>query len=249
MTNGAALARAYHVVDVVDGGSISGRVLWTGPRPEPVRIARGRRTDECGTERELPLLGVGPEGGVESTLVYVEGVSAGRELPQGPFEMTFAGCELTPTLLAVPAGAEVRFRNDEPLLHNVRAVLGGEAWADLGLPRQGATGASRVPSAGLSSVVDDAAHPWIRASIHSFAHPYFAVTDETGRVQIQGVPPGRYTIRAWHDGVTVVPGELRSGRPRVSAALVLSRPVTVMPRTEVWEDFELDLAVAAAAGE
>jgi hypothetical protein len=50
------------------------------------------------------------------------------------------------------------------------------------------------------------------AFILVFAHRFFAVTDDQGRYQIEGVPPGRYVVVAWYEGrvrassAVVVPG-------------------------------------------
>lgn len=241
---------AYHVVDVVNGGTLSGTVLWVGPRPEVVHVTVEHGQSACGDSRELQALSVSQRGGVRDTVVYLDGVTEGRALPSGPFEVAFEGCELVPHVLAVPAGATLTFvnREEHEVVHNLRATLLGDVWADVGLPTPGSTGTAMVPGAGASTLVDDAAHPWIHGSVHSFAHPYFAVTDAEGRFRIAGVPPGQYTVRAWHEGVRVVPGVTVSGRPQLSQPLVLSRPVVAIAGSETTVDFQLDLAAVEAAG-
>ena len=42
-------------------------------------------------------------------------------------------------------------------------------------------------------------HPWMTAYVGVFDHPFFAVTGDGGRFEIQSVPPGTYTLVAWHD--------------------------------------------------
>ena len=37
-------------------------------------------------------------------------------------------------------------------------------------------------------------HPWMRAWIFVFDHPWFAVTDKTGRFRIPDVPPGEFRL-------------------------------------------------------
>jgi len=41
-------------------------------------------------------------------------------------------------------------------------------------------------------------HPWMRAWVSVFDHPYFAVSDQSGKFVIKNVPPGKYTVEADH---------------------------------------------------
>jgi hypothetical protein len=50
-----------------------------------------------------------------------------------------------------------------------------------------------------------------------FSHPYFAVTSKTGAFALNNLPPGPYTIEAWHEDypaqeqtVTIGPKESRT---------------------------------------
>ena len=42
-------------------------------------------------------------------------------------------------------------------------------------------------------------HPWMRAYIGVVSHPFFAVTGDDGTFTIKGLPPGTYTLEAWHE--------------------------------------------------
>jgi TonB family protein len=42
-------------------------------------------------------------------------------------------------------------------------------------------------------------HPWEKAYLAVFGNPFFAVSDKDGRYEIKGIPPGEYTIVAWHE--------------------------------------------------
>ena len=41
-------------------------------------------------------------------------------------------------------------------------------------------------------------HPWMLAWVGVCSNPFFAVTDESGRFAISGLPPGSYELVAYH---------------------------------------------------
>ena len=42
-------------------------------------------------------------------------------------------------------------------------------------------------------------HGWMNAYVGVLDHPYFAVTGRDGKFELKGLPPGTYTIEAWHE--------------------------------------------------
>ena len=42
-------------------------------------------------------------------------------------------------------------------------------------------------------------HPWMKAYVSIFDHPYFAVTDDSGHYKIDNIPPGTYEVIAWQE--------------------------------------------------
>jgi len=42
-------------------------------------------------------------------------------------------------------------------------------------------------------------HGWMNAYVGVLDHPYFAVSDANGSFDIKNLPPGTYTIEAWHE--------------------------------------------------
>jgi hypothetical protein len=39
--------------------------------------------------------------------------------------------------------------------------------------------------------------------LHVLPHPFFAVTGDDGTFVITGVPPGSYTLSAWHESLKI----------------------------------------------
>jgi hypothetical protein len=241
----------YRIVEVEEPGALVGVVRWFGELPAldpiPVRV----HSELCGTEQPSQALRVSSrQGGVADTVVWLDGVREGLAATppaQGP-SLTVRSCQFGPRVQALGVGWTLRIENDDPVLQNVHASTGDSAAAlwDIGLPERGSRAERRLETEGVVHVVSDV-HAWMEAWIHVFPHPYFAVTDERGRFRIQGIPPGQYVLRVWHQGWRVV--GTRSGRPSYSHPIVLARTVSVSPQQDTMVDFELSEELGDLAGE
>ena len=95
-------------------------------------------------------------------------------------------------------GTTVDFPNNDRTYHNVFSLSKTKRF-DLGRYAAGRSKAVRFDRPGIVRVFCDI-HSHMNAFILVFAHRYFGVTDAAGRYQIDGVPPGTYTLSAWFDG-------------------------------------------------
>jgi hypothetical protein len=103
-----------------------------------------------------------------------------------------------PHVLAITAGSTVDFTNSDRTYHNVFSFSKGNRF-DLGRYGRGASKSVRFDRPGIVRVFCDI-HSHMSAFVLVFGHRFFAVTDGEGRYQIDGVPPGAYTLVAWNDG-------------------------------------------------
>jgi len=103
-----------------------------------------------------------------------------------------------PHVLAITAGTVVDFTNSDRTYHNVFSFTKGNRF-DLGRYERGRSKSVRFDRPGIVRVFCDI-HSHMSAFILVFGHRFFAVTDGGGRYQIDGVPPGSYTLVAWNDG-------------------------------------------------
>jgi plastocyanin len=103
-----------------------------------------------------------------------------------------------PGVLAIPVGSTVDFPNNDSTYHNVFSLSKPRRF-DLGRYAQGKSKFVRFDRAGIVRVFCDI-HSHMSAFIIVFNHRYFATTDAEGRYRIDGIPPGTYSVAAWHDG-------------------------------------------------
>jgi len=148
-------------------------------------------------------LGEGPErdaGEWRRAVVYFE------TAPKGAFEDHEAGRarmdqrneSFVPHLLAVTVGTTVDFPNNDRTYHNVFSLSKGQRF-DLGRYGAGHSKAVRFDHPGVVRVFCDI-HSHMNAFILVFNHRFFNITDPDGSYEIDGVPPGTYTLVAWIEG-------------------------------------------------
>lgn len=111
-----------------------------------------------------------------------------------------------PSVLAVAVGATVSFPNLDPFFHNVFSYSKTKRF-DLGKYKQGNTKYVTFDKPGLVKVFCEIHHS-MRAYVHIFDTPYFAVSDNLGNFTIKNVPKGDYRITVWQEGQTDITREL-----------------------------------------
>ncbi|MCZ6792425.1 MAG: carboxypeptidase regulatory-like domain-containing protein [Planctomycetota bacterium] len=176
-------------------GVLVGRVVYRGPLPESTTMY----LPEPGTVEAHTII-VDPETrGLKNVAVWVEGVRP--ELPATRLEPAVVDQKnwtFLPHVLAVRAGQEVVFRNSDIANHNVHSTSRGHGF-NLGTP----TGAG-VPHRFRRLTGDEPVaircdiHHWMLAWIYVLGNDAFAVTDPAGNFRIDGLPAGKWRVRAHH---------------------------------------------------
>jgi hypothetical protein len=145
---------------------------------------------------------------------------------------------MAPRVQAVMVGTELIIQNSDPFLHTTRGRLPDFKQAfNLVFPRGTPAKEQRIRFPGVIAVSCDT-HAHMKAYILSFAHPYFAVTDGDGRFAIAQVPPGSYTLKAWHEGWRILAYD-QDGRPQYEEPYVLTAEVMVLAGQTSSVEFQL----------
>lgn len=128
-------------------------------------------------------------------VVYLEGAGPRGRAPART-EMTLDARQFRPRVLVVPVGATVQFPNLDPFNHNV--FSGGETAFDLGLYGRGQTRSRRFTRPGLVRVFCNI-HPRMVGFVMVRGNAWHAQPGADGGFTIRDVPPGTYTLKAWHE--------------------------------------------------
>jgi hypothetical protein len=105
--------------------------------------------------------------------------------------------EFVPALLPIAVGAEVRFPNRDQIHHHVYSFSRIKSF-ELPLYKGEEAPLVLFDKPGVVKIGCNI-HDWMSAIIFVAPTPYFALSDETGNFTLQKVPPGSYTLVAWHE--------------------------------------------------
>jgi len=242
---------SYHVVSVTKGGTISGSIKWSGPRPHLARfpISKDQQVCDPNSEKTLDLdrLIIGPDGGVANAVVYLKEISAGKDfdLPLARRFLDQKHCQYEPHILLVPANATLNMKSSDAILHTIH--MDGAASYNLIFPYPNQVLSRTMGTPGLVNLKCNGGHLWMNAEMFVVPHPYYTVTNIDGSFQLTNVPPGQYVLVAWHEGWEIarqestfdVLTEQRVQRPIFSEPKTMEKKVTVAPSQTAVVDFLL----------
>ena len=182
---------------------IQGQILFEGSFPKAVRLNMAGEA-ECHAVHTQPVFSqnflVNSEGGLENVFVWIkEGLKSRHPPPPpDPVHLDQIGCLYVPGVVGVQAGQSLEISNSDPLTHNVHPI----PKVNYEWNRTQRSGASALQltytEPELMIPVKCNLHPWMRAYINVVPHPFFSVTGEDGRFEIEGLPAGSYVLEAIH---------------------------------------------------
>lgn len=179
---------------------LSGRVTLKGT-PPPERDITMDAT--CGKLHEgavkTRLYLTGKDAGLANVFVYVKaGAKAAATPPADVPLIDQVGCIYEPYVSGVVVNQKFKVRNSDALLHNVHATPKVNKEFNFAQPVKGQVNEKSFSEAEVMVRMKCDVHPWMFAYIGVVDNPYFAVTDKEGNFKIANLPPGKYTVEAFH---------------------------------------------------
>lgn len=178
-------------------GKVSGTVIFEGEAPERKPVKRDS-DPYCAKSPKLAEDVIVTKGKLKDVFVRIKNPPATTATANLPL-IDQKDCTYSPHVFAVPVGGKIAVRNSDGTFHNVNGSLSGKLlWNK---PQAAKDPELNLDASGAAGQVIDLVcnvHPWMHAYGVIIDHPFYAVTGEDGAFSIPGLPPGKYTLEAWH---------------------------------------------------
>jgi plastocyanin len=215
------LAILFTTFSFSQNATVKGVVKFVGEAPKPrlISMKADRQCDAIHEGKSVTAedVVVNPNGTLKWVFVYVkEGVKGKYNPPSEPVVIDQQGCWYQPHVFGIMVGQKLEIRNSDPLLHNIHATPKKNKPFNIGQPVKGMKSYHTFDTPEIMVPFKCDVHPWMSAYAGVLDHPFFSVSNDKGEFEIKNLPPGTYTIEAWHEKfgtltqtVTVKPGETK----------------------------------------
>lgn len=185
-----------------DEGTLSGKVEFEGKAPEPRKIQMDA-DDFCAKKNADAVADdeIVNDGKLQNVIVYVKDGPAKKfsyDVPTDQVTLDQQDCQYKPHVVALQTKQKLKVTTSDATIHNVHPVpQNNKEWSKTQQPN----GEALVESFSHPDIIPFKCnqHPWMKAYVGIFDHPYFSVTGKDGAFTLKNLPPGEYTLEAWHE--------------------------------------------------
>jgi plastocyanin len=192
---------AYEVVPITQGGELFGTIQFKGEPPSTPFHRVSNNPEFCGSTVEEETYLVNPKNqGLANVVISIENIQRGKKSVLSDLVIENRHCHFVPHVQAGMVGNSYEIRNLDPVLHNTHIYMEDISLLNVAMPSDGKNIRRSFTQKGLVKVKCDA-HKFMQGWVVVTDNPYSAVTDSEGNYRISGIPPGKYKIKVWHEGL------------------------------------------------
>ncbi len=187
------------------GATITGKVKFTGAKPTNPVIDMSEEP-KCKAKYSAPpreeTVEVNANGTLANVFVYVKSgppANAKYPTPTAPVVIDQSGCRYHPHVFGIMVNQPLQIKNSDPLLHNIKAKGTKNRPFNISQPAANMSTTKTFGSPEVMLPFECNVHGWMHAYAGVLPHPFFAATGQDGSFTIKGLPPGTYTLEAWHE--------------------------------------------------
>lgn len=202
-------------------GVVTGTITLKGTPPK-TRVIDMTSDPICQEQNRRPIVDwvVSNQGRLANAFIYVKGETLNAyqfEVPDSEVILNQRACYFEPHVFGLRVGQTLQITNGDPTQHNVHPTPKlNQEWNQT-QPNGAPPMMKTFRRAEVMMPIRCNQHPWMKAYVGVMNHPYFAVSDLSGRFEIRGLPAGTYKLAVWHEvfgeqeiDITVAPGESRN---------------------------------------
>jgi plastocyanin len=190
-------------VDMATAGDVKGVVSFEGtaPKNEPVKMNADPVCVKANSTPQFQETYMVEDGKLANVFVYVKDGLGNYvyDTPTDPVKLDQAGCRYTPHVFGVRMNQPVEIVNSDDTLHNIHALPKANSEFNNGQPIKGMKMSHTFSAKEVMVPFKCDVHGWMNAYVGVLDHPYFATTGKDGSFELKSLPPGTYTIEAWHE--------------------------------------------------
>ena len=176
-------------------GSIKGKITYSSEVKLPKAMKTGKFKKACGPEIPNEKL-LADNKGLMNVVVSIEGEKLGGE--PGEYLLDQKHCRYEPHVIAMMKGSELKIRSSDPINHNLHSYsFDNDPVNVMFLPNHDDY-SQEFEEPEIVKVECDL-HGWMNAWIIVTDNSYFDISKKGGNFEIPNVPPGNYTLNAWHE--------------------------------------------------
>jgi len=176
------------------GGTIEAAVTYAGA-PVVEKLKVNKDTEKCGTEAVIEKIVVGANKGLANAVVSVPGAKGAAKAVKATVDQH--GCKFVPHVSVMTPG-ELDLKNSDDILHNIHTYSTANPSINKAQPKFKKVMTEKFEKPEMIKLTCDV-HSWMLGWVAVMPSPFFGVTDANGVTKIDNVPPGKYTVEAWHE--------------------------------------------------
>jgi plastocyanin len=184
-------------------GTIKGHIKLTGPIPANPIIRMGMdplcSKANGGKRLTKQIVVAAADGSLANVVVQLAGNLPAGTPPAEPVVINQKGCVYSPRVVTAQAGQTLRVINSDTMLHEVHTTNTTANEFRVTQPQSGMVFNQKLKKDTVVMHLTCTSHSWMDAYVAVVPHAFADVTDDTGTFTLARVPPGKYTIQAWHE--------------------------------------------------
>jgi plastocyanin len=202
-TSSPAGAPAGQKVDTATAGNITGVVTLDGtaPKNEAIKMNADPVCQKENTTPQFQETFEVADGKLANTFVYVKDGLGNYvfDTPTDSVKIDQKDCRYHPHVFGLRVGQPLEITNSDPTLHNIHALPKANSEFNTAQPIQNMKTTHTFDKPEVMVPFKCDVHGWMNAYVGVLDHPYFATTGADGTFDLKSLPPGTYTIEAWHE--------------------------------------------------